>query len=79
MGLNIESINKSAKSLNMTPDQVLEMMLKDFYAAEPFDFDDPIMHTADIRLSDEDEKRYNATISKRWLIDIGYFDTNTAE
>ena len=79
MGLNTESINKSAKALQMSPQQVLEMMLKDFHAAEPFDFDDPIMHTADIRLSDEDEKRYNATVSKRWLINIGYFDTDTAD
>lgn len=54
-----------------TPDQdTIDFMMSEYKSAEPYDFDDPIVHLVD----SEDEihdKRMNATVAKRWLIDVG--------
>lgn len=55
----------------MPDQQTIDYMMSLYKAAEPFEFDDPIMHTADSKLSINDEKRYDATVAKKWLMDVG--------
>lgn len=54
-----------------TPDQkTIDFMMRIYKSAEPYDFDDPRLCIADCK-DEEINKRADATLAKKWLIDVG--------
>lgn len=54
-----------------TPYQkTIDFMMSFYKAAEPYDFDDPHLRIFDCK-DEKIIKRIDATLAKRWLIDVG--------